>query len=119
MAIILWVIGFLAVGLLAGNAHGPITMFPVMGISPLLAAAIPSIIGIFGSLLKGKKTKFANQQTPQQQEAYNQLLQMLMQRNKTGSNSMNQVRNMFYGQQGQQTTQPPIAQATRPRPQVY
>jgi Tfp pilus assembly protein PilV len=87
-----------------------------------LTDAVPflgPVLGVLGSLFKGKKTQQAPQQTPQQLAAYNQLLQMLMQRNKTGSNSMNQVRNMFYGQQGQQTTQPPIAQATRPRPQVY
>jgi Tfp pilus assembly protein PilV len=87
-----------------------------------LTDAVPflgPVLGVLGSLFKGKKTQQAPQQTPQQLAAYNQLLQMLMQRNKTGSNSMNQVRNMFYGQQGQQTTQPPIAQASRPRPQVY
>ena len=102
MVIILWAIGFLAVGLLAVNAHGPIMFFPVMGIAPLLAAALPSLIGVFASLFKGKKTKQAPQQTPQQLMAYNQLLQMLMRKNQQGSDPMNQVRSMFYGQQQQQ-----------------
>jgi hypothetical protein len=68
-----------------------------------LAAFIPSVLSVLGSLFKGKKTKQAPQQTPQQLAAYTQLLQMLTQRNKMGSDPMNQVRNMFYGQQPQPT----------------
>ena len=57
------------------------------------------ILGVLGSLFKGKKTQQAPQQTPQQLAAYNQLLQMLMRKNQQGSDPMNQVRQMFYGQQ--------------------
>jgi Tfp pilus assembly protein PilV len=60
------------------------------------------ILGVLGSLFKGKKTQQAPQQTPQQLAAYNQLLQMLMRKNQMGSDPMNQVRNMFYGQQSPQ-----------------
>ena len=64
-----------------------------------LLSFLPSILGVVGSLFKGKKTKMAPQQTPQQLAAYNQLLQMLMRKNQQGSDPMNQVRSMFYGQQ--------------------
>jgi Tfp pilus assembly protein PilV len=57
------------------------------------------LLGVLGSLFKGKKTQQAPQQTPQQLLAYNQLLQMLMRKNQMGSDPMNQVRSMFYGQQ--------------------
>ena len=60
---------------------------------------IPSILGVIGSLFKGNKTKFTEQQSPQQKLAYTQLLQMLMQKNRQGSDPMNQIRQMFYGQQ--------------------
>jgi Tfp pilus assembly protein PilV len=60
---------------------------------------IMPILGVLGSLFKGKKTQQAPQQTPQQLMAYNQLLQMLMRKNQQGSDPMNQIRNMFYGQQ--------------------
>jgi len=113
MVIILWAIGFLAVGLLAVNAHGPIMFFPVMGIAPLLAAALPSLIGVFASIFKGKKTKFDTQQDPQQKMAYGQLLQMLMRKNQQGSDPMNQVRSMFYGQQ--QPQQPMAGGGGQPR----
>ena len=66
-----------------------------MAIGPWIAP----ILGVLGSLFKGKKTQQAPQQTPQQLAAYNQLLQMLMRKNQQGSDPMNQVRNMFYGQQ--------------------
>jgi len=102
ISIILWAVGFLAVGLLAVNAHGPIMFFPVMGIAPALLAAIPSILGVLGTLFKGKKTEMAPQQTPQQLQAYTQLLQLLMKKNQMGSDPMNQVRSMFYGQQAPQ-----------------
>ena len=59
---------------------------------------IPSILGVLGSLFKGNKTKFTEQQSPQQKLAYTQLLQMLMQKNRQGSDPMNQIRQMFYGQ---------------------
>jgi hypothetical protein len=45
-----------------------------------LAAFLPSIIGVLGSLFKGKKQQYTNQQTPQQSAAYNQLLKMIQQR---------------------------------------
>lgn len=87
-----------------------------------LPYVIPLVLSVAGSALKGNKTKYASQQTPQQMTAYTQLLQMLAQKNRTGSDPMNQVRNMFYGQQGGgQTTQPAIAQAqiNRTTPQTY
>ena len=42
-----------------------------------LLSFLPSIIGVVGSLFKGKKTKYTNAQTPEQQAAYNQLLKMI------------------------------------------
>ena len=85
-----------------------------MAIGPWIAP----ILGVLGSLFKGKKTKQAPQQTPQQLAAYNQLLQMLMRKNQQGSDPMNQVRQMFYGQQ--QPQQPlvgmPGPQQNQPRP---
>jgi len=71
-----------------------------------MAAALPflpAVMSVASSALKGNKTKMASQQTPQQLTAYTQLLNMLMQRNRQGSDPMNQVRNMFYGQQPQPT----------------
>jgi hypothetical protein len=75
------------------------------------------ILGVLGSLFKGKKTQQAPQQTPQQLAAYTQLLNMLMRKNQMGSDPMNQVRSMFYGQGGSQQPQarPPIPTA----PQRY
>jgi Tfp pilus assembly protein PilV len=78
-----------------------------------LAAFIPSILGVLGSLFKGKKTQQAPQQTPQQLMAYNQLLQMLMRKNQQGSDPTNQIRSMFYGQQAPQ--QPMAGGAGAPR----
>jgi Tfp pilus assembly protein PilV len=78
-----------------------------------LAAFIPSILGVLGSLFKGKKTQQAPQQTPQQLQAYTQLLQMLMKKNQQGSDPMNQIRNMFYGQQ---TPQQPLVGMPGPQP---
>ena len=72
------------------------------------------ILGVLGSLFKGKKTQQAPQQTPQQLMAYNQLLQMLMRKNQQGSDPMNQVRSMFYGQQ--QPQQQPMAGMPGPQP---
>lgn len=45
-----------------------------------LLSFLPSIIGVVGSLFKGKKTKYTNQQTPEQNAAYNQLLKMIQSR---------------------------------------
>jgi len=44
------------------------------------AALLPSLLGVGASLLKGNKTKYAAQQTPQQSAAYNQLLRMIQSR---------------------------------------
>ena len=74
---------------------------------------IGPILGVLGSLFKGKKTQQAPQQTPQQLMAYNQLLQMLMRKNQQGSDPMNQVRSMFYGQQ--QPQQPMAGGDGQPR----
>ena len=46
--------------------------------------------------------------------AYTQLLQMLMRKNQMGSDPMNQVRSMFYGQQ--QPQQQPMAGMPGPQP---
>jgi hypothetical protein len=51
----------------------------------LFAALLPSLIGGVASLFKGKKTKYANQMTPQQQQAYNSILQMLQRQAGGGS----------------------------------
>jgi len=56
------------------------------------------IIGAALSAIKGKKTKQAPQQTPQQLAAYNQLLTMLLARNKQGADPYG-TKQMFYGQQ--------------------
>ena len=68
---------------------------------------LPSILGVLGSIFggKGKKTEYAAQQTPQQSQAYNALLKMLQQRMGQPSAgygptsmAMNNLSNMFYGQ---------------------
>ena len=79
-----------------------------------LPYVIPLVLSVAGSALKGNKTKYASQQTPQQMTAYTQLLQMLAQKNRTGSDPMNQVRNMFYGQGNPRQTQPPIPYGPQP-----
>lgn len=78
----------------------------------LLAALLPSALGVIGSLFKGKKTQYTAQQTPQQQAAYNQLLKMLQQRMGQQSagyqptfDAMNNLSQMFYGKTYQQPGQ--------------
>ena len=78
-----------------------------------LAAFIPSILGVLGSLFKGKKTEQNTQMDPRQNLAYGQLLQLLMKKNQMGSDPMNQVRSMFYGQQ--QPQQPRAGGDGQPR----
>lgn len=80
------------------------------GFNDFLKDVIPfagPILGVLGSIFggKGKKTEYAAQQTPQQQGAYNALLKMLQQRMGQPSAgygptsmAMNQLGNMFYGQ---------------------
>ena len=46
---------------------------------------LPSIIGGIAGLFKGKKQNYANQMTPQQQAAYNAMLQLLQ--NQAGKGS--------------------------------
>lgn len=46
---------------------------------------LPSIIGGIAGLFKGKKQKYANEMTPQQQAAYNAMLQLLQ--NQAGQGS--------------------------------
>ena len=76
---------------------------------------LASILGILGSLFggKGKKTEYAAQQTPQQSQAYNALLKMLQSRMGQPSAgygptsmAMNQLSNMFYGQNAVPGVQP-------------
>lgn len=87
----------------------------------LLASLLPSILGVVGSLFKGNKAQYSTNQNPQQAQAYQMLLNQLMQRMRSGqqspvqqagNQSMNQLSQMFYGTQfpqQQQTTMPPIA----------
>ena len=65
---------------------------------PVILKFLPYAAAAGASALKGNKTKFTEQQSPQQKLAYTQLLQMLMRKNQQGSDPMNQVRQMFYGQ---------------------
>ena len=46
---------------------------------------LPAILGGLGSLFKGKKQKYTTAQTPQQQQAYSSILNMLMQNAGKGS----------------------------------
>lgn len=64
------------------------------------------ILGVIGSLFKGKKAKYTTTQNPQQAQAYQMLLNQLMQRMRSGqqspvqqagNQSMNQLSQMFYG----------------------
>ena len=80
-----------------------------MPIPAIVSALLPSALGIIGSLFKGNKTKYTNQQTPQQAAAMNQLLKMIQQRMGGQSagyqptmNAMNNVSQMFYGQPANQ-----------------
>ena len=57
------------------------------------------IIGAALSAIKGKKTQQNTQMDPRQNYAYGELLKLLLKKNQQGSDPMNQVRNMFYGQQ--------------------
>jgi len=80
-----------------------------------LAAFLPSILGVLGSLFKGKKTKQAPQQTPQQLALVNYLTQMAKGNMGQGAankqptyDAMNMIARMFgggMGQYGQQTGQ--------------
>lgn len=72
---------------------------------PVLAAAIPSIIGVLGSLFKGNKAKYSTTQNPQQAQAYQMMLNQLIQRMRTnqqspvqmqGQKSINRINNMFW-----------------------
>jgi hypothetical protein len=83
-----------------------------------LAALLPSLIGVAGSLLggKGKKQQYTTTQNAQQQQAYSQLLKMIMQKmsqqspaQAMGGQSLNQLSQMFYGkpyQMPQNTARP-------------
>lgn len=73
----------------------------------LFTALIPSALGVIGSLFggKGKKQEYSPWQGKQQQAAYSALLKMLQQKmggQSAGfgptSTAMNQLGNMFYGQ---------------------
>ena len=86
----------------------------------LLAAFLPSLLGVVGSLFKGKKAQYSTNQNPQQAQAYQMLLNQLMQRMRSGqqspvqqagNQSMNQLSQMFYGTpfpQQQQTARPTL-----------
>ena len=76
-----------------------------------MAAALPflpAVAGIAGSLLKGKKTKFATQQTPEQMALVRYLTQMGQQNMGQGAankqptyDAMNMIARMFGGGMGQ------------------
>ena len=98
---VFWIIGGVVLAFLCGDvglSYSPVMIVPMAGFLQALLPFIPSILGVIGSIAKGKKTKFANQQTPQQQMAYNQLLTMLLARNKQGADPYG-TKQMFYGQQ--------------------
>jgi Tfp pilus assembly protein PilV len=67
---------------------------------------LPSILGVVGSLFKGKKAQYSTNQNPQQAQAYQMLLKQLMTRMRTGQQSpaqqagqqgMNSINSIFYG----------------------
>lgn len=67
-----------------------------------LLAAIPGLIGVIGSLFKGKgkKTQYASMQTPEQQQAYSALLKMVqgnMGQQSAGYQPTQDALNMLYG----------------------
>jgi hypothetical protein len=72
------------------------------GFTDFISDAVPVIgplLGGIASLFKGKKTKYAAHQTPQQSAAYNQLLKMLQQRmggQSAGMGATNDAMNMLY-----------------------
>jgi hypothetical protein len=72
------------------------------GFGDFLSDAVPFIgpvLGGIASLFKGKKTKYASHQTPQQAAAYNQLLRMLQQRMgqpSAGTGATNDAMNLLY-----------------------
>ena len=80
-----------------------------MAIGPWIAP----ILGVLGSLFKGKKTQQNTQMDPRQNYAYGELLKLLLKKNQQGSDPMNQVRNMFYGQQ--QPQQPLVGMPSPPQ----
>ena len=113
---VFWIIGGVVLAFLCGGvelSYSPVMIVPMAGFLQALLPFIPSILGVIGSIAKGKKTKFTEQQTPQQKLAYNQLLQMLMQRNKQGADPYG-TKAMFYGQQ--QPQQQPMAGMPGPQP---
>ena len=70
----------------------------------LFAALLPSLLGVVGSLFKGKKQKYTTTQTGEQQQAYSQLLKMIQRQmsqqspaQAMGGQSLNQLSSMFYG----------------------
>jgi hypothetical protein len=92
---------------------------------PLLAAAIPSILSVLGSLFKGKKTKMASQQTPQQLALVRYLTQMGQQNMGQGAankqptyDAMNMIARMFGGGMGQYGQQAGQQTGTTPNPMI-
>ena len=70
-----------------------------------LLSFLPSIVGLVGSLFKGKKAQYSTQQNPQQSQAYQQLLSQLMSRMRggfqspaqtQGQQSIGRLNNMFW-----------------------
>jgi hypothetical protein len=95
-----WIVGFIALASLAPMSN-QVDFRPMYfgGFLQALLPFLPAIAGGVASLFKGKKTKFASQQTPQQQAAYNQLLRMLQQRMgqpSAGTGATNDAMNLLY-----------------------
>jgi hypothetical protein len=92
-------------GMFSKNEWGKERLAYNAGIAPALIAAIPSLIGMFGSLFKGKKAQYSTNHNPQQAQAYQMLLKQLMTRMRTGQQSpaqqagqqgMNSINKIFY-----------------------
>ena len=82
---------------------------------------LPSILGVVGSLFKGKKQTYAAQQTPQQQAAYSQLLKMLQARMGQPSAGMqpgNDAMNILYSQFLGRPYQPQMAGGPTAAPRI-
>ena len=93
-----------------------------------MAAALPFLpaaAGIAGSLIKGKKTKFATQQTPEQMALVRYLTQMGQQNMGQGAankqptyDAMNMIARMFGGGMGQYGQQTGQQTGTTPNPMI-
>jgi hypothetical protein len=102
MGILFWAVALVALAAVAPMSS-QVDFRPMYfgGFLQALLPFLPAILGGATSLLKGKKTKYASQQTPQQSAAYNQLLKMLQQRmggQSAGMGATNDAMNLLYSQ---------------------